>query len=58
MKKELNYQFRQRMLEVHKKNRRIEKPLGKGQIAITSAWKICVPADNDFLVRVGRDLED
>ena len=58
MEKELKYQFRKRMLEVHKKNRRTEKPLGVGQIEITSAWKICVPADNDFLVRVGRDLED
>jgi hypothetical protein len=58
MKNEIKYQFRQRMQQVHKKNRRIEKPLGKEQIQVTSDWKIRVPADNDFLVRVGRDLED
>ena len=55
---ELNYQFRQRMLEVHKKNRRVEKPLGSGQIEITSEWRIVVPEGNDFLIRAGRDLED
>jgi len=58
MKNEIKYQFRQRMQQVHKKNRRVERPLGKEQIQITSDWKIRVPADNDFLVRVGRDLED
>lgn len=55
---ELNYEFRKRMLEVHKKNRRIEKPLGEGQIEITDEWKIVVPANNEFLTRCGRDLED
>ena len=55
---ELNYQFRQRMLEVHKKDRRAEKPLGDGQIEITSEWSISVPSDSDFLIRIGRDLED
>lgn len=55
---ELNYQFRQRMLEVHKKDRRVEKPLGEGQVAITEEWRICVPADSEFLIRCGRDLQD
>ena len=55
---EQNYAFRQRMLEVHKKHRRMSKPLEEGQIEITSAWKIVVPADSDFLIRCGRDLED
>ena len=55
---ELNYQFRQRMLEVHKKDRRVAKPLGKDQIEITSDWHICAPADSDFLIRCGRDLSD
>ena len=55
---ELNYEFKKRLLEVHKKNRRVEKPLGEGQIEITSAWTIQVPADNELLQRVGRDLQD
>jgi len=55
---ELNYGFRQRMLEVHKKDRRVDKPLGIGQIEITDEWRICVPADSEFLIRCGRDLED
>ncbi len=55
---ELRYDFRARMLEVHKKNRRVDKPCGRGQIEITSDWCICVPRDDEFLVRVGRDLED
>lgn len=55
---ELRYEFRKRMLEVHKKNRRTDKPLGAGQIEITEDWRICVPTDDEFLVRVGRDLED
>ncbi|MBQ9784181.1 MAG: hypothetical protein IJW29_01635 [Clostridia bacterium] len=55
---ELQYGFRKRMLEVHKKNRRVEKALEKGQIEITSDWRIVVPRDDEYLVRVGRDLED
>ncbi len=55
---ELQYEFRKRLLEVHKKNRRVEKPLEKGQIEITSDWCIVVPREDEFLVRVGRDLED
>lgn len=55
---ELNYQFRQRMLEVHKKNRRVDKPLGNGQTEITSDWRICAPADSSLLIRCGRDLSD
>ena len=55
---ELQYEFRKRMLEVHKKNRRVDKLLEKGQIEITSEWRIVVPIENEYLVRVGRDLED
>ncbi len=55
---ELKYEFRKRMQEVHKKNRRIAKPLGAGQIEITSDWTVVLPAGDEFLTRVGRDLWD
>ena len=55
---ELNYELKKRLAEVHKKNRRVEKPLGEGEIAVTSAWTVAVPADDAFLQRVGRDLQD
>ena len=55
---ELNYEFKKRLAGVHKKNRRVEKPLGEGEIAVTSAWTVAVPADDAFLQRVGRDLQD
>lgn len=55
---ELRYGFRERMLEVHKRNRRADKPLGEGQIEIDESWRILVPAGDDFLLRVGRDLSD
>ena len=55
---ELRYEFRKRMLEVHKKNRRVEKPLGEGQIASGGDFRIVTPEGNDFLHRVGLDLSD
>ena len=55
---ELNYEFKKRLLQVHKPNRRVEKPLGEGQVEVTDKWTICVPADDEFLQRVGRDLQD
>ena len=55
---ELNYEFKKRLNEVHKKNRRVDKPLGEGQIEVTGDWTIVVPADNEFLQGVGRDLQD
>ncbi|MBE6589347.1 MAG: hypothetical protein E7643_04140 [Ruminococcaceae bacterium] len=55
---EMQYEFRKRMLEVHKKNRRVEKALSAGQIAITSEWTIVFPRENEFLTRVARDLWD
>ena len=55
---EAQYEFRKRMREVHKKNRRVEKKIAENQIEITSEWKIIVPPSNDFLIRCGRDLED
>lgn len=55
---ELQYAFRERMLEVHKKNRRVDRPLENGQIEITADWCIVVPREDAYLARVGRDLED
>lgn len=55
---ELQYDFRKRLAEVHKKNRRIDKPIGKGQIEITTEWKIVLPLDNAYLARVAHDLQD
>lgn len=55
---ELQYEFRKRISEVHKKDRRVDKPLARGQIEITSDWRIVVPRENEYLVRIGRDLED
>lgn len=55
---EIQYEFRKRMQEVHKKNRRIEKPIGERQIEVTSAWTVVLRKESDFLVRVARDLED
>lgn len=54
---ELQYEFRKRMQEVHKKNRRREKTRAKGQIELTSDWTVVLPKD-EFLTRVARDLED
>ena len=54
---EQNYDFRARMRQVHKPNRRIKKNLLKGQIKITDCWQICLPEHN-FLADVARDLQD
>ena len=55
---EKNYDFRQRMLEVHRKNIRVEKPLSKGQIEITDKWSISYPPYDEFLKRCAEDLKD
>ncbi|MBR5251184.1 MAG: type III pantothenate kinase [Clostridia bacterium] len=48
--RELNYEFRKRMLEVHTKNRRMPgKAVGKNQVEITDAWQIVVNDKNEFL---------
>ena len=52
------YAFRNRLLQVHQKNRRRLKPLSKDQIEITDRWQITVPAGQDFLMRCGQDLQD
>ena len=46
---EKNYDFQKRLLTVHKRGRRMEKPLGKRQIEITEKWIIRYPKDNDLL---------
>ena len=60
MKKELNYQFRQRMAIVHTPNRRdpAKKPTAN-QIEIDSTWTITIPRDADVVLKNAcRDLED
>ena len=60
MKKELNYQFRQRMAIVHTPNRRdpAKKPTAN-QIEIDSSWTITIPRDADIVLKNAcRDLED
>lgn len=46
---EKNYDFRKRMLEVRKKDRRTAKPLGEGQIEIDGSWSISFPEKSLFL---------
>ena len=46
---ERSYEFQQRLLQVHRPNRRVEKPLGEGQIEITSRWRIVAPGDGGLL---------
>ena len=45
---ELNYQFRERLSEIHRPNRWDKtKTLLENQVAITESWTITVPADAD-----------
>ena len=55
---ERSYDFQQRLLQVHRPNRRAEKPLGEGQIEITSRWRIVAPGDGGLLDRTAADLQD
>ena len=55
---EKNYDFRKRMLEVHKKDRRTAKPLGEGQIEIDGSWSISFPEESPFLGGRAEDLRD
>ena len=58
--KELNYQFRQEMAQIHKPGRRDpDKRVADGQVEIDRAWTITVPRDADAVMMNGaRDLED
>jgi len=55
---EQNYDFRARMLEVHRKDRRIAKPLAIGQTEINSHWTITFPVGNRLLAACALDLKD
>jgi len=57
---EKNYQFRSRMLEVHKPNRRMPYAKCKeNQVEITEDWTIYIPCREDrVLYNAGRDLTD
>ena len=57
---ERNYQFRERMMVVHKKNRRdYDRKKADNQIEIDSTWTITIPRDYDRVIEKScRDLED
>ena len=57
---ERNYQFRERMMVVHKKNRRdLDRKKADNQIEIDSTWTITIPRDYDRVIEKScRDLED
>lgn len=57
---ERNYQFRERMMVVHKKNRRdYDRKKADNQIEIDSTWTITIPRDYDRVTEKScRDLED
>ena len=57
---ERNYQFRQRLLQVHTPNRKMPyAQLKEGQIEILECWSIYIPhKDDPVLYRAARDLED
>lgn len=59
-KTEKNYDFRKRMLEVHRPNRRrYELDPKSNEIAIDGSWSIVVPRDADIVIyNAARDLED
>ena len=58
--KELNYEFRQELSQVHKPNRRdYEKKLAQGQVAIDESWTITLPKDCDIVLQnAAYDLKD
>ncbi len=57
---ERNYQFRERMMVVHKKNRRdYDRKKADNQIEIDSTWTITISRDYDRVIEKScRDLED
>ena len=52
------YDFQKRLLQVHRPHRRAQKPLGAGQIEITSSWRIVAPGDGGLLDSTAADLQD
>jgi len=57
---ERNYQFRERMLEIHKKGRRMPYAVcGQNQLEITDGWCVVIPENADrVLLTAARDLVD
>ena len=57
---ERNFQFRQRLNEVHRSDRRDPQALpASGEIAVGDGWRICIPADaSEYLIGVAQDLQD
>ena len=57
---EINYEFRKRMLDVHKKNRRNpDKTANNNEITVNSEWSIVLPSvDDTVLYYAARDLEE
>lgn len=58
MTKENNYDFRERLLEVHKKNRRLNFTAKDNQTEIDGSWSITVPSADRVLYNAARDLAD
>lgn len=58
--KELNYEFRRELAQVHKRNRRDpEKTVCAGFVEIDSNWTVTVPKNADeIMINAARDLED
>ncbi len=58
--KERNYQFRERMLQIHKPGRKMPfAQKGEHQVEITAKWSIWIPSlENRVLYYAARDLED
>lgn len=60
LKKELNYEFRKRMLDVYKKDRRLvfEKQ-NEAQVEICDGWSVIIPEDADRVIyNAARDIVD
>ena len=57
---EMNYEFRKRMLDVHKKDRRDpERKAQDGEVTVCTGWTVVIPDMSDVVVyNAARDLED
>ena len=57
---ELNYQFRQRLSQVHLPDRRMDFAVkGEDDVEIDSSWSVVIPDIKDrVLYNAARDLED
>jgi len=57
---EQNYQFRKRLLQIHKPNRRTEEAIpSRDDVSVTDEWTVTLPSVNTpVLYRAARDLVD